>query len=632
MGLGEWSGRLCCTAFLLAVVAISVPYRHATASDTSIAIIDRVPRVLVLYPYDERIAATTAAGEALRSRLLEATNGKIDLFSEFLDLSRFPEGDHVARMARYLGEKYAPRRPDVVVALGRESASFITANRGTIAPGAKIVAAGFGNATVEKIDLPDDVIGAFTTFDILKTAEMARNLQPDARHLYIVGGSSDFDRSWLTTARADLKQFSKSYDTTTYLEDLTIDEFVGRASRVPPDSIILALTVFKDRTGRNFVPRDAIGQIAATASAPVYGPYQTYIDHGVVGGNTVTFEALGRTVGDLVVDAIAGKPVSDLEAPQTYIADARQLQRWGLAEKDLPPGTIQMNKERSLWEEHWVVLVAGSGLVLAQASIISVLLLERRRRRDAERSSQLHLLEAVHLNQSATAGALSSSIAHELNQPLSAIRNNAEAASVLLRSANPDHELIQQILLDIQEDDQRAGDIISRMRGLLKKRSEIDWQEFDLNDVTSSAIHIIHGEAERRGITLTSSRPPSELRVRADKVHVQQVILNLATNAMDAMSDAVPAGRTLTFATGQANEKAELRVSDTGDGIPEERLIRIFEPFYTTKQAGTGLGLSIARAIIETYGGTICADNRPEGGGSVFRMVLPLAHRQERSR
>ena len=615
---------------LLAVAALDASGGQAASSDTSFAIIDRVPRVLVLYPYDERIAATTAAGEALRSRLLEATNGKIDLFSEFLDLSRFPEGGHVPRMARYLGEKYAARRPDVVVALGKESASFVTANRSMIAPGAKIVAAGFGTATAEKIDLPDDVVGAFATFDILKTAEMARSLQPDARHLYIVGGSSDFDRGWLTPARAALREFSKSYETT-YLEDLTIDEFVERASRVPSDSIILALTVFTDRAGRNFIPRDAIRQIAATASAPVYGPYQTYIDYGVVGGNTVTFEALGRTVGDLVIDAIAGKTVSDIEAPQTYLADARQLQRWGLAEKDLPPGTVQMHRERSVWQEHWVVLVAGSGLVLAQATIISVLLLERRRRRDAERSSRLHLLEAVHLNQSATAGALSSSIAHELNQPLSAIRNNAEAASVLLRSESPDHELIQQILLDIQEDDQRAGDIISRMRGLLKKRSEIDWQEFDLNDVTSSAIHIIHGEAERRGITLTSNQLPGELPVRADKVHVQQVILNLATNAMDAMLEAVPAGRTLTFATGLANEKVELRVSDTGDGIPAERLIRIFEPFYTTKQAGTGLGLSIARAIVETYGGTICADNRPEGG-AVFRMILPLAHAEERSR
>ncbi|MEK1874669.1 MAG: HAMP domain-containing sensor histidine kinase, partial [Rhizobium altiplani] len=236
---------------------------------------------------------------------------------------------------------------------------------------------------------------------------------------------------------------------------------------------------------------------------------------------------------------------------------------------------------------------------------------------------------AVHLNQSATAGALSSSVAHELNQPLSAIRNNAEAASVLLQNDNPDLQLIHQILLDIQADDQRAGDIIGRMRGLLKKRSEIDWQEFDLNDVTSNAISIIHGEAERRGITLKTKRPTTELPVRADKVHVQQVVLNLATNAMDAMTEAGSDSRILTLATGVVKEKAELCVADTGNGIPQERLSSIFEPFYTTKQAGTGLGLSIARAIVETYGGTISATNRPEGG-AIFRVALPLARGGER--
>ncbi|WP_183851386.1 HAMP domain-containing sensor histidine kinase [Rhizobium sp. BK379] len=626
MALGHGAGGLRCAGVLLAWVLLIAANCGAIASETSHAIVDRVPRVLILYPYDERLVATTVAGEALRTRLLEATDGRIDLFSEFLDLSRFPEAEHVARMVRYMAEKYASRRPDVVVALGKESASLISTNRGTIAPDAKIVAAGFGNATAENIDLPDDVIGAFTTFDILKTAQMARDLQPSARHLYIIGGSSEFDRGWLATARVDLDEFSKSYETT-YLEDLTIDEFIERASHVPSDSIILALTVFKDRAGRNFVPREAIRQIAATANAPVYGPYQTYIGYGVVGGNTVTFDTLGRTVGDLVLDLIAGRAASDIQAIQTYVVDARQLRRWGLSEVNLPAGTIQMHKEKSLWEEHWLAAAATFGLVLIQAGVIAALLLERRRRRDAESRSRLHLLEAVHLNQSATAGALSSSVAHELNQPLAAIRNNAEAASVLLRSGNPDLELIQQILLDIQEDDQRAGDIIGRMRGLLKKRSEIDWQEFDLNDVASSAIHIIHGEAERRGITLSTNRPTAVLPVRADKVHVQQVVLNLATNAMDAMLD-VPAKRMLTFATGVANEKAELCVVDTGNGIPEERLSSIFEPFYTTKQAGTGLGLSIARAIVETYGGSISAKNRPEGG-AIFRVVLPLARREQ---
>lgn len=585
---------------------------------------DHVPRVLILYPYDERLAATTAAGEAIRTRLLQATKARIDLFSEFLDLSRFPEAEHIGRMARYLSAKYADRRPDVVIALGEVSARFISANRRELAASAKVIVAGFSSFTAEEMDLPNDVVGAFSDFDIVKTAEMARGLQPEARHLFIIGGSSEFDRSWLARARADLAAFSKDYETT-YLEDLTIEEFTKVAAEVPRDSIILALTILKDRDGRNFMPREAVKQIAETAGAPIYGPYLTYIDYGVVGGSVVTFESLGKTVADLALEAVAGKPISNLESPQTYVADARQLERWGLSEKNLPAGAIQMFKEPTFWEQYWLAAVFALAVITFQGTVIAGLLIERRRRQAAETESRHRLLEVVHLNQSATAGALSASIAHELNQPLGAIRSNAEAAAVILRSERPDLELIGQILVDIQDDDQRAHDVISRIRGLLKKRSEIDWQEFDLNDVTTSAIRILRGEAERRSVVVSSSHTSRELPVRADRVHVQQVILNLATNAMDAMLEVITTEKRLLLETRLTTEsQVELSISDTGRGIPDERLASIFEPFYTTKPNGTGLGLSIARAIVETYGGKISAANRP-GGGAVFRVVLPLA-------
>jgi hypothetical protein len=112
------------------------------APAVSMEILGRVPRILILYPYGERIAATTAAGEAVRTRLLQVTAGKIDIFSEFLDLSRFPEKTHIEQMARYLTDKYADRRPDVVIALGEVSANFIVTNRNTIAPAARIVVTG----------------------------------------------------------------------------------------------------------------------------------------------------------------------------------------------------------------------------------------------------------------------------------------------------------------------------------------------------------------------------------------------------------------------------------------------------------------------------------------------------------
>ncbi len=589
----------------------------------SMEIVGRVPRVLILYPYDERIAATTEAGEAVRNRLREGTAGKVDIFSEFLDLTRFPEKAHVEKMAHFLTDKYRDRRPDVVIALSDESASFIATHRNTVAPGARIVTTGLSRSTAGNIHLPGDVIGVFNKDDIVKTLEMARGLQPKARHLFIIGGSADLDRAWLATARADLADLAKNYETT-YLENVTIDEFVQRAARFPPDSIVLALTIFKDSTGRNFIPREAIRQIAATASAPIYGPYPTYIDHGIVGGNMVTFESLGLAVADLALDAIAGNPIVSVDAAPIYIADARQLKRWGLSESDLPAGTVQWFKNKTLWEEHWLAVLTTIAVIAAQGVVIAGLLVERRRRRAAELELRVRLLELVHLNQSATAGALTASIAHELNQPLGAIRSNAEAGELLLRGETPDLNLIKQILVDIKDDDQRAGDIITRLRGLLKKRSDIDWQEFDLNEVIKSAIKILRPEAERRSIVISCSGATDELRVRADRVHIQQVILNLATNAMDAMLDVTSTERRLMFQTRLTKgSKVELSISDTGDGIPGEQLVGVFDPFYTTKPTGTGLGLSIARMIVETYAGKIWAGNNPEGG-AVIRFNLPL--------
>ncbi|MDQ0323820.1 signal transduction histidine kinase [Pararhizobium capsulatum DSM 1112] len=614
--LQRWLTKVCSLCLLLLLPGLSTAVGQ-TISET------RAPRILVLYPYDERIAATTVAGEAVRKRLLDATGGKIDLFSEFLDLSRFPEAEHVDRMGKFLAEKYAVRQPDVVIALGEQSANFIAKHRASLAKDARLVVAGFNRSTALRMNLPADVTGVFTEFNILKTAELARRLQPDARHLFVIGGSSEFDRWWLEAAKTDLTSFSKNYDTT-YLENLTIEELAARAAAFPRDSIVLMLTIFKDRSGRNFIPRDAVKQIAANANAPIYGPYPTYLDYGIVGGNVVTFESLGTTVAELALDVLHGKPVEHAQAPLVDMVDARQLKRWGLSDKYLPPGTVQMFRQPSLLEDHWIDVSVAVFVVALQSVVITILLLERRRRLKAEIQSRHRLLEVIHLNQSATAGALSASIAHELNQPLGAIRSNAEAASIVLRSPFPDLKLIEQILVDIRDDDQRAHDIISRMRGLLKKRREIDWQVFDLNELTSTAIKILQGEAVRRGIVVSSSRAEDPLPIRADRLHVQQVILNIAINAMDSMGVA-GTNKNISLETRLTKDaKAELSISDSGDGIPEDKLATIFEPFYTTKAAGTGLGLSIARTIAETYGGRILASNRC-GGGAVFRLVLPLA-------
>jgi C4-dicarboxylate-specific signal transduction histidine kinase len=294
------------------------------------------------------------------------------------------------------------------------------------------------------------------------------------------------------------------------------------------------------------------------------------------------------------------------------------------------PGTgAEAGSDRpNLWEHYRGEVITVAAIVVLQALLISILLFERRRRSLAEAESRRRLLEVAHLNRAATVSAMSASITHEINQPLGAILSNAEAAEELLKSDRLDRVELAAILADIRRDDQRAAEIIRSMRGLLR-RSEIVSREFDLNDSIRDALGIIGPEARSRRVALVADQEGGELLVRADPVHLQQVVLNLAINGMDAMRDGPLDGRILEIRTARAGDREVMvTVSDAGTGIAQDELKCIFEPFYTTKAQGTGLGLSIAHTIVTTYGGKIWAENRPNGG-AVFRFTLPLAQSQQ---
>jgi len=187
-----------------------------------------------------------------------------------------------------------------------------------------------------------------------------------------------------------------------------------------------------------------------------------------------------------------------------------------------------------------------------------------------------------------------------------------------------DGSKLKETLSDIQQANQHALDIMRHMRRLLKRRSEVPVQEFDLNEVIAEVLGILSPEAHKRNVILTTSSPERRLPVRADPVHLQQVILNLAINGMDAMDNTDEGARKMNIETTLDGDSIKVSVSDNGTGIPEGQLSKIFDTFYTTKPEGTGLGLSIARDIVERYGGKIWAEHRP-GGGTILVFSLPLA-------
>jgi signal transduction histidine kinase len=243
-------------------------------------------------------------------------------------------------------------------------------------------------------------------------------------------------------------------------------------------------------------------------------------------------------------------------------------------------------------------------------------------RKRAEVEAQRHLREVAHMNRVAAMGELASSLAHELNQPLTAILSNAQAATQFLAAPVPDLAEVRDCLGDIVKNDRRAGEVIRRMRRMLQKGAG-DLSPMNLNDLVQGVLGLVASDALLQQVTVELAAAPALPSVRADPVQIQQVVLNLLLNAIAAAAGSTARPGLVTVRTELADEAVAIEVRDSGPGIASADLERIFEPFVTTKRDGLGMGLAISRSIVEAHRGRIWAES-PSGGGAVFRVHLPV--------
>jgi PAS domain S-box-containing protein len=242
----------------------------------------------------------------------------------------------------------------------------------------------------------------------------------------------------------------------------------------------------------------------------------------------------------------------------------------------------------------------------------------------AEQELQQLRQEIAHVSRVSTMGQLASALAHEINQPLGAILRNAEAAELFIRHESPDLNEIRAILADIRKDDQRASAVINRMRALLKGQS-LDTRPIEVDELVGEVAALARVDAATRHVKLETNVSLGLPSVNGDRVHLQQVLLNLILNGMDALNATTQNDRRVTVcARLDGPQSIEIAVSDTGSGIPANELARVFEPFFTTKPQGMGMGLPISRTIIEAHGGRLWAENN-NGGGATFRFTLRAA-------
>jgi len=717
---------------------------------------NRNKNILILHSFGRIGPAIVQWDNGLRSALGEQSEFKITINIEHLDLSRFNNPDYMKMMAEIFRYKYFDHKPDLIFTVYEPSFNFVIKYGQEAFPNVPVVFGGIEELSIDKSKLPSNITGVFQGANSFgETLDLVLKLHPETKHIEVVSGSGYMELSWLEPAKKVFDDYKEKLEFK-YLTGKPINEIELELANLQPNSIVLYFPVLEDEVGKSYVPVEVLSQISKISSAPIYTFWDILLGSGAVGGYMNNFRQQALTAADMGLQILNGTQPSEIIAsPQEnlkFIFDWRQLKRWSISEKKLPPGSEIKFREYTFLEENLGKIIFIALLIVAQSLIITYLLIQRRlrrqsqiklmeterkyrtvadftydweywlnsegkmeyvspsckrisgydteafmdnpsliksivipediqiwgnhycnnpnkkisegiqfriRRKDGEirwlehscqpiidsmgnyfgiRASNRDITERekyksetnklqselAHMERVVTVSTLTYALAHEINQPLSSIRSYAQAALRFMDKGNLEDENIRKALLGIVDDNKRATSVVDHLRNLVKKEGE-QIETVNINSLITNVLEIVNSELVLRNSSLKLNLDPGISTVKADPIQIQQVILNLITNALDAMEDHSTENSIITLTTEQSQTEGILiTVSDTGSGIPEDELEEIFNPFQSSKSWGLGLGLAICKSIIEAHGGKIWAENKP-GDGAFFSIYLPTA-------
>jgi signal transduction histidine kinase len=588
-------------------------------------------RVLMLQSFGLRFKPWTDFAEFLRPEMSKQSNVPIDFQDHSLLTARLDDDKALAPFVDYLQALYGAKPPDLIVALGAPAAEFVQRYRPQLFPKTPMMFTAVEARRVRYDKLTEYDMVAAAAHNFPAAIQTILEVQPETKLIAVVNGASPNEAFWQGVLERELAPFSGRVELRWY-NKMSFEDILKDAAHLPPHSAIFWHLMSVDAAGITHEGTTALHRLSTVANAPIFSYLDGFFDGSIVGGSMHSIEKGMAVAAAAAIRILNGEKAGDVKvAPSEFELprfDWRQMQRFGISESNLPRGSTVYFREPTLWERYWWQIALTITIMLIQTGLISILLREHRRRQFAEVQARQRMAELAHVNRFSTAGELTASIAHEINQPLGSILANAETAAAILNSQSPDIATLpdivelKDIVNDILQDDQRATEVIRRMRSLLKK-APFEQARVDLNEVVQETIRFFSALAIGRKFQMVSVITPEALPVLGDRIQLQQVILNLVMNGIEAMKDTPGEYRIISIRTSRAGNFAELSVSDRGPGISEGKLKAVFEPFYTSKPEGMGMGLSIARTIVEAHDGSISAKNRDHGGVS-FRISLPL--------
>ena len=584
-------------------------------------------RVLVLHSYGQNFSPWNTISAQFRTELIRrSTLRPIDLYEVSLQ-QRVEQSRDQQPFLDYLHAMFAERAPDLAVAIGAPAARFFQAYRAQVFPSTPLLIGSADVRTFRADAFNADDTAVAVSQDFPAIIDDILQVLPDTTTIAITIGDSQLERYWVEQIRGEFARFSGRVNFE-YLNTLPFDQMAQRVAALPPHSAVFYASVRVDANGVPLEEDRAFARLYEVSKSPIFGYEDNAFGHGAVGGPLFRLHELGDKIAEVAVRILNGERGRDIKTPAAVagapIYDWRELRRWDISESGLPAGSSILFRQPSLWERYRWQISLIVGVILLQAVLIAGLLYEHRRRRGAEASARNSLAELAHVNRLATVDELSTSMAHEINQPLTAIVTNAGAGLKLLSGETPRVEEARAALEDIVEAGHHAADVVQSMKSFVKKAAPENTL-LDVNDLIRTILALAATDLRRHGVTATTTLAPALPPVSGDGVHLKQVLMNLIMNAAEAMATVSERPRTLHIVSKRdAGGGVLVEVEDSGPGIKPDDVERVFDAFYTTKTKGIGMGLSISRSIVEAHHGRLWASSGTRFG-AVFHLMLPPA-------
>ena len=557
--------------------------------------------------------------KSIRSELIRQSPWPLDIVEHSLITARFSDQNPEAPFVEYLRAQYTEHPLDLIVSIGAPAAAFVQRHRQRLFATTPMVFTAVDQRRVQYSSLTANDAVVALRINYLSAFENILQVLPDTKDVIVVVGTSPIEKFWKEAIGKEVEPLANRIKLS-WTDELSFEALLKKASALPRHTAIFWELMIVDAAGVVHEGDVPLTRLHAVATAPIFSYDESFFGNATVGGPLLLAVDTGRLTAAAAIRILNGEKPGEIRTLVQFaspVFDWREMQRWGISESRLPPGSEIMFRNPTTWEQYRAYILAVIAAILIQSALIAWMLYEHWRRQRAEILARNTMSELTHVNRVATVGQLSASIAHEVNQPLAAMLANAEAALRWLDRANL--EEVREGLKGIVSDGFRASDIITNLRAMFKH----DVQEktlVDINKLVSSVLALVVIDLQKHDIELQTQLDDQIPQVLVNQVQVQQVILNLVMNAIEEMSSSQTRVLRIKTELSQSN-KVHMSVEDTGTGIKASNVARVFKPMFTTKARGMGMGLSICQSIIENHDGRIWVAPGTNGG-SIFQFEL----------